>query len=336
VELQTAKGICPTCHQDIKDTLLPRAKAASPMSLEDNMEFIRDQIKTFKEMLDDAEDVIEAKESDVEAIINRIKELNAQIRALKRTLKSDGRIPSIAAVQERLQLEARLAVVKLAAEKFAEMMDRFGSLAKHWSEVQGRLKTLADVNLSQDDERKLKNLDTSFVAQLREYGFSSFPIPEISIGRESYRPSREGYDIGLTSASAAIRMAALAFLSRLPKLTVGSEATNTVAVNDSPSPTGVREVGKRQNALDATFTGVLLVGAGAGLSLCCLPAGVLVMLMGVFGPLQMLAAGSLEGPCPYCGQLVTVTGDAVGADCRACRKRFVVRDRNYLRVDPAP
>lgn len=96
--------------------------------------------------------------------------------------------------------------MKLAIDKFAEIMERFKKLSKEWDEVQGRLKTLADVNLSPEDERKLKNLETSFVAQLREYGFSSFPIHEIGIGRESYRPSREGYDIGLTSASDTIRM----------------------------------------------------------------------------------------------------------------------------------
>jgi hypothetical protein len=167
---------------------------------------IRDQMGTFGKMLNDVDEVIEAKESDVEAIMNRIKDLNALIRALKKTLKSDGRIPSVAAVQEQLQIDARLLVVQGVIVKFEEIMKALKGLSDEWGTVQGRLKTLADVNLSADDERKLKHLESSFVAQLREYNFSSFPIEEIGIGRESYRPSRDGYDIGLTSASDTIRM----------------------------------------------------------------------------------------------------------------------------------
>jgi hypothetical protein len=206
VSLQSTTGICPTCHQEIKDTLLPQGPAASPMSLEDNMAFIHDQIGTFGKMLNDVDDVIEAKESDVEAILIRIKELNAQIRALKRTLHSDGRVPSIAAVQEQLHIEARLQVVRAVIDKFAEIMATLKTLSEQWANVQRRLKVLADVSLSADDKRKLEVFEASFVAQLRDYGFSSFPVEQISIGRESYRPSRDGYDIGLTSASDTIRM----------------------------------------------------------------------------------------------------------------------------------
>jgi hypothetical protein len=204
--LESASGVCPTCHQPIKDVLLAQEKSTSPMTLEDNIAFIRDQIKTFARMRDDVSEVIEAKESQVEAILVRINELNAQVRAQKRTLHSDGRVPSVAAVQERLRLDARHLALQAASKAYAELLEKLRLAAREWAELQGRLKTLADVDLSTDDERKLRELEEMFVAQLRAYNFTSFPVEQIAIGRESYRPSREGYDVGLTSASDTIRI----------------------------------------------------------------------------------------------------------------------------------
>jgi hypothetical protein len=204
--LKSALRVCPTCHQAIKDVLLEQDKSTSPMTLEDNMAFIRDQIHTFARMREDIEQVIEAKENQVEAILIRITEINAQIRAQKRTLHSDGRVPSAAAVQERLRLDARHLTLQDASEAFAKTLKAFQMMSGEWTELQVRLKTLADVNLSIIDEKKLRLLEESFVAQLRAYNFTSFPVDQLAIGRESYRPSREGYDVGLTSASDTIRI----------------------------------------------------------------------------------------------------------------------------------
>ena len=40
---------------------------------------------------------------------------------------------------------------------------------------------------------------------MEEYVFASFPLDEVGIGRETYRPSQNGYDFGITSASDTIR-----------------------------------------------------------------------------------------------------------------------------------
>jgi chromosome segregation ATPase len=44
--LYVAKGICPTCNQKIHETLLPQDIEFQPMSLEENIKFIKDQIYT--------------------------------------------------------------------------------------------------------------------------------------------------------------------------------------------------------------------------------------------------------------------------------------------------
>jgi hypothetical protein len=206
IVLETANGVCPYCHQAIKNTLLDQNVAASPMSLEQNMEFIRDQIATFRDMWNDAKEVVEAKEKQVSTISHRIEEANERIRALRRTLKTDGRLPSIAAVQEHLHIEQRLKRLLHVQEVASEVLQDFETRAKKWAKIQSDRTELADLGLTDKDELKLRHLHNSFVQQLQKYDFQSFPINQIGISRETYRPCRGDYDIGLTSASDTIRI----------------------------------------------------------------------------------------------------------------------------------
>ncbi len=206
IALETANGRCPCCHQSIKDTLLDQNVAPSPMSLEQNIDFIRDQIATFRDMWTDTKEVIEAKEQQVYAISRTIAEINEQIRALRRTLRTDGRLPSIAAVQEHLQVEQRIKKLRRLQDTATEIFQEFEERAKQWIKIQSDLAALAVLGLTDNDELKLSYLQQSFVQQLQKYDFQSFPIDQIGISRETYRPCRGDYDIGLTSASDTIRI----------------------------------------------------------------------------------------------------------------------------------
>ena len=204
--LKTAELVCPTCHQEIKDALLPQERSATPMTLDENIEFIRDQIATFVRMRRDAIEVLEAKEQQRSAISDRIHDVSQQVRALKRTLHSDGRVPSVAAVREHVALDESADKLQEAAEQVGKFMTTLGQLSQEWVQATARLKSLAGAQLSDMDEKKLAHLQSSFVDQLGTYNFSSFLIEHLSMSRESYRPTRDGYDVGLTSASDTIRM----------------------------------------------------------------------------------------------------------------------------------
>jgi tetrahydrodipicolinate N-succinyltransferase len=206
VLLKTTESVCPTCHQGIKDALLPQERSATPMTLDENIAFIRDQIATFVRMRRDAIEVLEAKEQQQSALSDRIHDVSQQIRALKKTLHSDGRVPSVAAVREHVALDEAADKLSEATIQVGAFIATLGQLSQEWVQVTGRLKALAGAELSDMDAEKLAHLEASFVEQLGMYKFSSFLIDHLSISRDSYRPTREGYDVGLTSASDTIRM----------------------------------------------------------------------------------------------------------------------------------
>lgn len=206
VPIELASGNCPTCHQPIKDVLLEQEHASPPMSIQENILFIRDQMATFRDMHEDASGVVEAKERQLDAIRRKISDVNSTVRSLKHTLHSGGEVPSAAAIQERLLLEQSAVALQEVSDKFVEFNAAFENLADEWAEIQSRLKSLANIGLTDMDEKKIAYLESMFVQQLDQYQFSSFPIDQMSISRESYRPARNNLDVGLTSASDTIRI----------------------------------------------------------------------------------------------------------------------------------
>lgn len=248
-------GQCPVCDRPLNDALLPQVRLINPMSLEENIAFIRDQISTFEYMAIDAKATFEAKQKLLIASRARVFEISARIRAYKETLRSDGRIPSEEAIRERLQHAAYLERLTALREAFNERLKTFARLSETWRDVQNELTDLRDTQLTASDNRKLTTLEHSFKSQLRKYGFSSFPVDDVGIGRESYRPNHQGYDLGFTSASDTIR-AIWAYLLGLLELS-RQAPTNHVGMLVFDEP-------KQQSAAKVSF-GALLARASTAI-----------------------------------------------------------------------
>lgn len=248
-------GQCPVCDRPLNDALLPQAKLINPMSLEENIAFIRDQISTFEYMQIDAKSSFDAKQKMLNASRARVFDISARIRAYKETLRSDGRIPSEAAIRERLLHEAYLERLTALREAFNDRLKIFSRLSEAWRDVQNELSDLKDTQLTANDNRKINSLEHSFKSQLRKYGFSSFSPDDVGIGRESYRPNHQGYDLGFTSASDTIR-AIWAYLLGLLELS-RQAATNHVGMLIFDEP-------KQQSAAKVSF-GALLARASTSI-----------------------------------------------------------------------
>ena len=164
------------------------------MTVEENIEYIRNQIQTFQRLQARMSSSIKAKESKLGSIEKRLSDIRGEVRALKRTLIEDGRIPSLAALRERVVLEEE-------SERFAEAMERligqlgaFETLAQKWRSVMAGKKRLSDA-LTESDKRILDALQTRFRHLESQFGFQSFPVETLSLSPINYRPTREGFDI---------------------------------------------------------------------------------------------------------------------------------------------
>jgi predicted nucleic acid-binding Zn-ribbon protein len=206
LKLSVATGRCPTCEQEINDVLLPQAAAAPPMSYDDNIKFISGQIVAFKTMLNDSERVLEARRRAVNGSRLKVEELRANIRAYKQTLTSPNSSASAADVRERMAVENALRIFETLTEQLDTALEQLEMLSREFAEYTAALEKLRS-DASEQDEGKLQSLQTSFVSQLDQYGFSSIkPAGLLHISRETYRPTYEGFDLGFNlSASDMIR-----------------------------------------------------------------------------------------------------------------------------------
>jgi len=248
-QMKVLEGICPTCNQPIKDALLSQDRPANPMSLEDNIAFLHDQVETFREMREESRSALSAKEKQLETMRGMVLNHSALVRDYKRMLRTDAEAPSAAAIREEIQLEQRLESLMEAQKSLGDTLGKFADMASRWTKIQSRLKEIVSKGLSVGDTAKINRLNKLYLEQLNEYGFSSYPIGEISLSHETYRASVNGYELGLTSASDAIR-SIWAYLLGMLEVTRTFIDANHIGfiVFDEP---------KQQSAADFSFAALL-------------------------------------------------------------------------------
>jgi hypothetical protein len=179
---------CPTCHQELPSTLLDPAAAIVPMPIERNIVLLKEQIDLFRAMRTDVDTAIAAKRQQLASFDERVHSLQQAVRAQRETLVSASGTPSIEDVERRVHLR-----------------DRIDALRAVYGRLAGQ-RRLREQGTPQMDRDKIRALQASFLDQLREYGFRSVPIGELSISEDTYLPTYEGFDLGFDlSASDMIR-----------------------------------------------------------------------------------------------------------------------------------
>lgn len=200
------EGHCPICHQTIQDSLVPLEAKQSVMSLDENISFLDEQRKTFELVLVDSQRVAFARERQVVALRKEISDFRTQIRTLRRTLISDGRLPSEEAIRARIELERAIEQDTEVEDRFQKVLEEFSVKSKEWDAIEKELAKLPKSDVTEEDISKINKWTSLLKEQLQEYGFDSLPINEINISSDSYYPEHDGFDLQASiSASDLIR-----------------------------------------------------------------------------------------------------------------------------------
>lgn len=242
-------GLCPICHQSVHDSLVPLQAQQAVMSLDDNIAFLEEQRKTCEAILGDAERVIQARERQVTAIRNDVSQLRTTMRTLRQTLISDGRLPSAAAIQARLELERKIQQEEQVLETFGRILEEFESRSKDWKKNESEIASLPTTDVTPEDERKLRAWTHLLQEQLEQFGFGSLPVNQIKVSPDSYRPEHDGFDLQASISASDLIRTIWAYLLGMMEM-ARKEATNHpgLLVFDEP---------RQQSAQKATFRELL-------------------------------------------------------------------------------
>jgi hypothetical protein len=242
-------GLCPVCHQSVHDSLVPLQSQQAVMSLDDNIAFLEEQRKTCEAILGDSERVIRARERQVSAIRKDVSELRNTMRILRQTLMSDGRLPSAAAIQARLELERKIQQEEQVLEAFGRILDDYKARSEDWKNVENEIASLPATDTTQEDERKLREWTLLLQEQLKQYGFGSLPVDQIKVSADSYRPEHDGFDLQASISASDLIRTIWAYLLGMMEL-ARTEKTNHpgLLVFDEP---------RQQSAHNVTFRELL-------------------------------------------------------------------------------
>jgi hypothetical protein len=188
-------GSCPICHQSIHDTLVPIDFAQTVMSLDESIEFLSEQRRTYEVVLANAAKVVDSRSLQVSTLREEISTTRQTVRALRQTLVSDGRQPSIAAIQVQIRLENSVVSDRDTQNRFEKIVNGFEDLANSWKIAQEEAIKLPKDDVSEDDRKKIGIWTNILRDQLSQYGFGSFPESQIVISTDTYRPEHEGFDL---------------------------------------------------------------------------------------------------------------------------------------------
>ena len=218
---QVIDSTCPTCHQEISDSLMDLGHKVAAMSVDQNIAFYNEQLQLSEAVLKNARNSIVASEAKIASIRTDLNRLRSEVRALRETLSSPSEIPSIEALTERLRLDQRIDNLQELSTYFRDLMGTFANLSDDWNSLLDRLKKLPKGTLSANDEAKRKALENTIQAQLQSYGFGSVGANLITVSKDDYEP--ELSDMNLAADAAASDVIRLQWAYLLGLIEVSSE-----------------------------------------------------------------------------------------------------------------
>jgi hypothetical protein len=185
---ETASNICPTCHQEIPDSLLPIEIDQPTMRLEDNISYIEAQHKMIEVYTEGQKKKIQEKQQKLIDYENQIAITRQSIRNIKQELIQDERLPSILEIENRLNLRKRIEFFTRAIEDFNHLIERLKDLSKEYETILENESTLPKDFFSTLDREKLNYLQSYFISLIRKLNYQSKPFEAIKISMENYLP----------------------------------------------------------------------------------------------------------------------------------------------------
>lgn len=190
----TAKNTCPTCEQEIKDSLLPRDIKQVPMRIEDNIAYLDSQERMIRVYIEGQQKTIKEKEAKLKEYQTITFEIRQQIRDLKKELIQDERLPSVIEIEKRIDLKRRVEFFNKVLESFPPLIEDLKSLSEEYGKILNSESNLPKDFFSLLDKQKLSTLKDNFIQLLRVFNYQSKPFDAIRISQDTYLPVAQKTD----------------------------------------------------------------------------------------------------------------------------------------------
>lgn len=197
---------CPICESDLYDTLGNRSVAREPMTLEENIEFLKNQISFFSSVKNKSLDGLSEFQAKARIINARIIKEKEKLSDIRENIDGiNGAAKEI--LKTKFQAEHSLMNVLKLKESEDDLNAQAERIYSQWGVATGSLNTLRQGNSVGDKSLIIRDLERILKENLDAFQFNHAAIQYVSISDQTLRPEQEGYDIvAETSASDYIRI----------------------------------------------------------------------------------------------------------------------------------
>ena len=246
---QLGQDNCPTCGQEFTDNLIDMDSNSSVMSIDESLEFIKQQIKAFKSVAENYKFQKKKKAVELTTIKAALGEARKSLRNIKDSIVQPDLKLREEELRQKIKLENTVELYKETIKSLVNVRLEFDAIYRKYTNLTKQRRKLPESILSPLDTKKIRKLEVHLRKLLEDYGFSSFSPDKLEISKETYLPTREGFDIGFdTSASDGIRLI-WSYLLSLFKLSNETETNHPkLVVFDEP---------RQQEANKLSFTTLL-------------------------------------------------------------------------------
>ncbi|MGY8812674.1 MAG: AAA family ATPase [Pseudomonadales bacterium] len=197
---------CPVCDSAMYDTLGGSSTQRSPMTLEENTEFLKNQVDFFISIKNKTIFEIQDLQASSKLIMSRLGVEQDRLNALRLDFEDVyGAAKSI--LREKIQAEMLLKEVERLQVSEKDINEQLQRIYNTWDAASGALK-LARKNVAASSKYvTISKLEFIVRKNLESFQFNTSAINTISVSHQTLRPEQEGYDIvAETSASDYIRV----------------------------------------------------------------------------------------------------------------------------------
>lgn len=187
INSDVSKSICPTCHQHIEDTLLPHDVQHTPMRLEDNIKYLESEKKMIEKYIEGQKMTLSEKQRKLNILREELSEIRSEIRRIKHDLTADNHMPSVAEIEQRLNLKKKIEFIEKKIEEFEGLKQQINALSNEYKTILLEKKDISN-DYSIKDCEKIDNLNYNFKKSLKAFKYDSKPVNTIKISKENYMP----------------------------------------------------------------------------------------------------------------------------------------------------
>ena len=237
----TAKNICPTCEQDLKDSLLPSDIQQVPMRIEDNISYLDSQERMIKVYIEGQQKTINEKENKLKDYKALAVEIRQRIRDLKKELVQDERLPSVIEIEKRIDLKRKVEFFNKVLESLSPLREDLKNLSSEYEKILNSESSLPKDFFSELDRQKLSTLKDNFIQLLKIFNYQSKPFEAIRISTDTYLPvaqktdAEQFYNIKFDSSASDFIRCIWAYTTALLKTSIAYDTNHPrLLVFDEP------------------------------------------------------------------------------------------------------